>query len=72
VKEHNTYTLNYAQLSRAGPASLPEASRSQLVDLFTFEFILFLQGQCTLMNVSVKVTVLASQLIFNRSPWAGY
>jgi hypothetical protein len=36
------------------------------------EFILFLQGQCTLINVSVKVTVLASRLIFNHSPWEGY
>jgi hypothetical protein len=41
-------------------------------ELFEFEFILFLQGQCTLINVSVKVLILASQLIFNRSPWAGY
>ena len=40
--------------------------------VFEFEFILFLQGQGTLINVSVKVPVLASWLIFNRSPWAGY
>jgi hypothetical protein len=39
---------------------------------FEFEFILFLKGQCTLINVSVKVPVLASRLILNRSPWAGY
>jgi hypothetical protein len=39
---------------------------------FEFEFILFVQGQCTLINVSVKVLVLPSRLIFNRSPWAGY
>jgi hypothetical protein len=39
---------------------------------FEFEFILFLQGQCTIINISVTVPVLASQPIFNRSPWAGY
>ena len=32
-------------------------------------FRLFLQGQCTLINVSVKVPVLASWLVFNCSPW---
>jgi hypothetical protein len=43
------------------------------MQLFEFiEFMLFLQGLCTLINVSVKVPVLASQLIFNHSPWAGY
>jgi hypothetical protein len=44
-----------------------------LVLSFEFiEFVLFLQGQCTLINVSVKVPVLASRLSFNRSYWAGY
>ena len=38
----------------------------------SLSLFLFLQGQCTLIKVSVKVTVLASRLFFNRSSWAGY
>ena len=36
----------------------------------SFHFIYVFKGQCTLINISVNVPVLASRLIFNCSPLA--
>ena len=58
------------QLSKC--LSFGRAENSLTSDWVVWVYFLFLQGQCTLINVSVKVPVLASRLIFNRSPWAGY
>jgi hypothetical protein len=52
---------------------MPRVYKAVIKAKVFFSLFYFLQGQCTLINVSVKVPVLASRLIFNRSPCAfGY